>query len=107
MVTTKDVLELACRIPCDLCTLKGGTNIEPDGGCRHRPNHERFRLEALSRLAGLLGVKFRGMHWEPGTFTMIVGQEALDAMDEADRQADERYKEACAREDELLRHDKD
>jgi hypothetical protein len=29
--------QLAGRIPCELCEIKGGTNIEHDGGCRHRP----------------------------------------------------------------------
>lgn len=29
--------QLAGKIPCELCEIKGGSNIEADGGCRHRP----------------------------------------------------------------------
>lgn len=29
--------QLAGKIPCELCEIKGGNHIEADGGCRHRP----------------------------------------------------------------------
>jgi hypothetical protein len=29
--------QLAGKIPCELCEIKGGHHIEADGGCRHRP----------------------------------------------------------------------
>ena len=33
----KEIRGLAGTIPCELCAIKGGDNIEEDGGCRHRP----------------------------------------------------------------------
>jgi hypothetical protein len=35
--TLKQLRELAGTIPCELCLIKGGDNIEKDGGCRHKP----------------------------------------------------------------------
>jgi len=31
------LFNIASKLPCELCYLKGGTNIESDGSCRHKP----------------------------------------------------------------------
>ena len=40
---------LANKIPCQLCRIKGGSNIETDGSCRHSPLHSPD-FEMLDRL---------------------------------------------------------
>ncbi len=48
---------IAARIPCELCNLKGGSNILPDGGCRHRSSKEyalTTALEAVLRISRVL-----------------------------------------------------
>lgn len=32
----RQLRHLSWHIPCQLCEMKGGSNIESDGGCRHR-----------------------------------------------------------------------
>jgi len=31
------LFNIASKLPCELCYLKGVTNIESDGSCRHKP----------------------------------------------------------------------
>ncbi len=47
---------VAARIPCELCEIKGGSNILPDGGCRHRSSKEALMtaLEAVLRISRAL-----------------------------------------------------
>lgn len=47
-----ELRRLAGTVPCTLCLYKGGSNIESDGGCRHRPNENTnlYDLEVLSRI---------------------------------------------------------
>ena len=47
---------VAARIPCELCGIKGGSNILPDGGCRHRSSKEALMtaLEAVLRISRAL-----------------------------------------------------
>ena len=58
MSTTDSVIEkvreLVGQIPCELCAIKGGSNIMSDGGCRHRPITD---TEILVRLERTLKVK--------------------------------------------------
>lgn len=51
-LTQIQLRKLAGKIPCELCLLKGGDNIEADGGCRHRPalDHDLTDAEVVSRL---------------------------------------------------------
>jgi hypothetical protein len=48
----KEIRILAGRIPCQLCQIKGGHNIDQDGGCRHRPviDSDENAVEVLDRL---------------------------------------------------------
>lgn len=48
----RQLRHLAGHIPCELCELKGGTNIESDGGCRHRPliDTDASDLEVIQRI---------------------------------------------------------
>lgn len=49
--------QLAEKIPCQLCQIKGGHNIESDGGCRHRGILTGEEVsERISRL--MAGVRF-------------------------------------------------
>ena len=32
----RQLRHLANHLPCELCALKGGANIQSEGGCRHR-----------------------------------------------------------------------
>jgi hypothetical protein len=48
----KEIRTLAGKIPCELCYAKSGTNLEEDGGCRHRPlvDSDLTDAEVLARL---------------------------------------------------------
>lgn len=50
----KSILEtirnLVGKVPCELCGIKGGSNIELDGGCRHRPITDQEIVNRLTRL---------------------------------------------------------
>lgn len=48
----RQLRHLANHLPCDLCELKGGTNIETDGGCRHRGSIEvdTFDLHMVQKI---------------------------------------------------------
>jgi hypothetical protein len=35
--TLKTLRELSHQVPCELCAFKSGSNIEENGGCRHKP----------------------------------------------------------------------
>jgi hypothetical protein len=35
--TLQKLWEIANLIPCEMCRVKGHSNILADGGCRHRP----------------------------------------------------------------------
>ena len=41
----RQLRQLALHIPCQFCEEKGGENIEPDGGCRHRGSIENDTLD--------------------------------------------------------------
>lgn len=52
----RQLRHLSGHIPCELCELKGGTNIEADGGCRHRPpvDTDACDLEVIQRIERFL-----------------------------------------------------
>lgn len=61
--------QLAGKIPCELCEIKGGHNIEADGGCRHRPIISGAEVSArvARRMNGIyfdLPVKRKMQHYE-------------------------------------------
>jgi hypothetical protein len=48
----RQLRHLASHLPCQLCELKGGSNIEADGGCRHRGSIDTdvFDIEVIQRV---------------------------------------------------------
>jgi hypothetical protein len=48
----RQLRHLAGHLPCQLCELKGGSNIESDGGCRHRGSvdEDTFDLHVMEKI---------------------------------------------------------
>lgn len=54
--TLKQLRQLAGTISCEMCVIKGGSNIHDDGSCRHKPildSHLTDR-EVLERLKSVV-----------------------------------------------------
>jgi len=52
----RQLRHLAAHLPCELCEMKGGSNIEADGGCRHRGSIEvdTFDLHVVEKIERFL-----------------------------------------------------
>lgn len=57
--TLKALRSLSHRIPCELCAFKSGSNINKDGGCRHKPVLDSFLTdgEVIRRFESLADKK--------------------------------------------------
>jgi hypothetical protein len=56
--TLKQLRQLAGTIPCEMCLIKGGSNILEDGSCRHKPilDSNLTDREVLSRLKDVTSI---------------------------------------------------